>query len=35
VIVPPRSGYGQVGFPGEIKPTDTVVFVVDVLGAHS
>lgn len=30
-IVPPADGYGSAG-QGDIKPTDTMVFVVDILG---
>jgi FKBP-type peptidyl-prolyl cis-trans isomerase len=30
--VPPADGYGDAGEPGsEIEPTDTLVFVIDVL----
>jgi len=32
VIVPPADGYGDAGEPGaEIEPTDTLVFVIDIL----
>ncbi|GAA3817805.1 hypothetical protein GCM10022226_42960 [Sphaerisporangium flaviroseum] len=33
MVVPPGDGYGPRGVPGKIKGTDTLVFVVDVLGA--
>ncbi len=33
LIVPPSEGYGEEG-SGDIKGTDTIVFVVDVLGAY-
>ena len=32
LVVPPADGYGAQG-QGEIKGTDTMVFVVDILGA--
>ena len=32
VIVPPADGYGEEGEPGSgIEPTDTLVFVIDIL----
>lgn len=35
LVVPPKEGYGTKGSPdGGIKGTDTLVFVVDVLGAY-
>jgi peptidylprolyl isomerase len=35
VVVPPDLGYGASGLPaGGIGPTDTMVFVVDILGAY-
>ena len=34
LVVPPADGYGKAGnSQAGIKPTDTLVFVVDVLGA--
>jgi peptidylprolyl isomerase len=34
LVVPPADGYGKAGnTQAGIKPTDTLVFVVDVLGA--
>ncbi|GAA4601139.1 hypothetical protein GCM10023195_02500 [Actinoallomurus liliacearum] len=35
LVVPPKEGYGSKGSPqGGIKGTDTLVFVVDVLGSY-
>jgi peptidylprolyl isomerase len=35
LVVPPKDGYGTKGSPqGGIKGTDTLVFVVDVLGSY-
>ncbi|GAA0369422.1 FKBP-type peptidyl-prolyl cis-trans isomerase [Actinoallomurus spadix] len=35
LVVPPKDGYGSKGSPqGGIKGTDTLVFVVDVLGSY-
>ncbi len=35
LVVPPKEGYGSNGSPdGGIKGTDTLVFVVDILGAY-
>jgi FKBP-type peptidyl-prolyl cis-trans isomerase len=35
LVVPPSLGYGERGLPqAGIKGTDTLVFVVDILGAH-
>jgi peptidylprolyl isomerase len=35
LVVPPKEGYGAKGSPdGSIKGTDTLVFVVDVLGSY-
>jgi FKBP-type peptidyl-prolyl cis-trans isomerase len=35
LIVPPKDGYGAKGSPdGSIKGTDTLVFVVDILGSY-
>ena len=34
LVIPPADGYGKAGSPqAHIKPTDTLVFVVDILGA--
>lgn len=33
VLVPPKDGYGDAGRPPTISGTDTMVFVIDVLGA--
>ena len=34
LIIPPADGYGKTGSPqAHIKGTDTLVFVVDILGA--
>ena len=34
LVVPPADGYGKAGNPqAKIKGTDTLVFVVDLLGA--
>lgn len=32
VIIPPAEGYGEAGSPPDIGGTDTIVFVVDILG---
>lgn len=32
IVVPPKDGYGDAGSPPKISGTDTMVFVVDVLG---
>lgn len=34
LIVPPADGYGAAGSPPKISGTDTLVFVVDILGAE-
>ena len=35
LVIPPADGYGKTGNPqAGIKGTDTLVFVVDVLGAY-
>jgi len=35
VTVPPADGYGKTGQPSAgIRPNDTLVFVIDILGAH-
>ncbi len=34
LVVPPAEGYGEAGRPPTISGTDTLVFVVDILGAH-
>lgn len=33
LVIPPKEGYGDAG-SGEIKGTDTIVFVVDILAAY-
>ena len=33
LVLPPAEGYGAAGRPPEIAPTDTLVFVVDILAA--
>ena len=32
VVIPPDKGYGEAGSPPDIGPTDTLVFVIDILG---
>ncbi|MCU1578574.1 MAG: Peptidylprolyl isomerase [Rhodoglobus sp.] len=32
VVIPPDQGYGAAGSPPDIGPTDTLVFVIDILG---
>ncbi|MEV6633132.1 FKBP-type peptidyl-prolyl cis-trans isomerase [Actinoplanes sp. NPDC051470] len=32
LTVPPHLGYGAQGAPGAIKPNETLIFVVDLLG---
>jgi peptidylprolyl isomerase len=32
VVIPPDQGYGEAGSPPDIGGTDTLVFVVDILG---
>jgi FKBP-type peptidyl-prolyl cis-trans isomerase len=35
LVLPPSEGYGKAGQPqAGIKPTDTLVFVIDIVGAH-
>lgn len=35
LVLPPKEGYGKAGAPGAgIKATDTLVFVIDIVGAH-
>jgi FKBP-type peptidyl-prolyl cis-trans isomerase 2 len=35
LVVPPKDGYGAKGTPdGKIKGTDTLVFVIDILGSY-
>lgn len=34
LVVPPVDGYGAAGSPPKIKGTDTLVFVLDILGAY-
>lgn len=33
LVVPPKDGYGDAGSPPKIAGTDTLVFVIDILGA--
>lgn len=33
LVVPPKDGYGDAGSPPKISGTDTLVFVIDILGA--
>ena len=36
LVIPPADGYGKTGSTqAHIKGTDTLVFVVDILGAYS
>ena len=36
LVIPPADGYGSAGNSGAgIKGTDTIVFVVDILGAYA
>ena len=35
LVVPPAKGYPEGSEDGTIKPTDTIVFVVDILDATS
>src|SRR3954452_16339538 len=32
LVIPPHLGYGDRGAPGAIKPGETLIFVVDLLG---
>jgi peptidylprolyl isomerase len=32
ITIPPAMGYGKRGFPPVIKPDETLVFVVDLVG---
>jgi peptidylprolyl isomerase len=32
ITIPPMLGYGKRGVPGAIKPDETLVFVVDLIG---
>ncbi len=34
LTIPPHLGYGAQGAPGAIKPNETLVFVVDLLGVQ-
>jgi peptidylprolyl isomerase len=35
LVIPPALGYGASGQPPDIKPNETLVFVVDLLGVQS
>ncbi|MGX6606970.1 FKBP-type peptidyl-prolyl cis-trans isomerase [Micromonosporaceae bacterium Da 78-11] len=34
LTIPPHLGYGAQGAPGAIKPNETLIFVVDLLGVQ-
>ena len=34
LVIPPHLGYGDRGAGGAIKPGETLIFVVDLLGVH-
>jgi peptidylprolyl isomerase len=34
ITIPPAMGYGKRGFPPVIKPDETLVFVVDLVGVR-
>ncbi|MFO7193109.1 MAG: FKBP-type peptidyl-prolyl cis-trans isomerase [Thermocrispum agreste] len=34
ITIPPHLGYGPSGVPGAIRPNETLVFVVDLLGVE-
>jgi peptidylprolyl isomerase len=34
LTIPPHLGYGAQGAPGAIKPNETLIFVVDLLGVR-
>ncbi len=34
ITIPPAMGYGKRGFPPVIKPDETLVFVVDLIGVR-
>jgi peptidylprolyl isomerase len=34
LTIPPHLGYGAAGAPGAIKPNETLIFVVDLLGVQ-
>jgi peptidylprolyl isomerase len=34
LTIPPHLGYGAAGAPGAIKPNETLIFVVDLLGVR-
>ena len=34
IVIPPHLGYGSRGAPGAIKPNETLIFVVDLVGVQ-
>ncbi|MET8847005.1 FKBP-type peptidyl-prolyl cis-trans isomerase [Amycolatopsis sp. NPDC004625] len=34
LVIPPHLAYGERGVPGAIKPSETLVFVVDLVGVN-
>ena len=34
IVIPPHLGYGSRGAPGAIKPNETLIFVVDLVGVR-
>jgi peptidylprolyl isomerase len=34
LVIPPHLGYGDRGAGGAIKPGETLIFVVDLVGVH-